>query len=140
MKKFCSPLLLFISQFLSAQSKDEKAILKAMDAQVVAWNKADLATFMETYWKNDSLMFIGKSGITYGWQNTLDNYKKNYPGKAAMGEFTSTVLHIRQLSKEYYMVVGKWYLKRSIGDASGHYSLIFRKINGQWLIIADHSS
>lgn len=135
---FCGFLLFVFTVF--SQSKDEKAILKSMNDQVIAWNNADLDAFMETYWKNDSLMFIGKSGITYGWANTLENYKKGYPDKAAMGEFTSTVLHMKKLAKDYYSVVGKWYLKRTIGDVSGHYTLLYRKIDGRWLIVADHSS
>ena len=42
--------------------------------------------FMKGYWENDSLMFIGKSGVTYGYKNTLNNYKKNYPTTADMGK------------------------------------------------------
>lgn len=140
MKQLLSLLLFFSFFTATAQSKAEKAIRQAMDKQVTAWNNADLDRFMETYWKNDSLMFIGKSGVTYGWENTLENYKKGYPGKEAMGEFTSTIIQVKKLSRTYYSVTGKWYLKRTIGDASGHYTLLFRKINGQWLIISDHSS
>ncbi|MEI9957600.1 MAG: hypothetical protein WDM90_15185 [Ferruginibacter sp.] len=61
---------------VTAQSKDESAIRKSLAIQSTAWNKGDLETFMSTYWKSDSLMFIGKSGVTYGWQKTLENYKK----------------------------------------------------------------
>jgi hypothetical protein len=47
---------------------------------------------------------------------------------------------LKRLSKEYYHVTGKWFLKRSIGDLSGHFTLLFRKINNKWVIISDHSS
>jgi hypothetical protein len=40
----------------------------------------------------------------------------------------------------YYTVVGKWFLKRSVGDVGGHYSLLFRRIKGKWVIVLDHSS
>ncbi|MBN8666260.1 MAG: DUF4440 domain-containing protein [Chitinophagales bacterium] len=140
MRRILTLLLLATSMVSFSQSKDEKAIYKLLNDQVVAWNNADLVTFMEGYWKNDSLMFIGKSGVTYGWQNTLDNYKKGYPNKAAMGDFTSTVIQLKKLSKNFYSVTGKWYLKRTIGDATGHYTLLIQKINGKWLIISDHSS
>ncbi len=63
---------------------------------------------MESYWKSDSLKFIGKSGITYGWISTLNNYKKNYPDTSAMGKLDFSVLEIKRLSKRYYFVVGKW--------------------------------
>ena len=123
-----------------AQNKDEQAILNALNIQKNAWNKGDINQFMETYWKNDSLMFIGKNGVTYGWQNTLDNYKKGYPDTAAMGKLKFDILHVKKLSSSYYSVVGKWYLARSIGDVGGHFTLIFKKIKDKWLIVSDHSS
>jgi hypothetical protein len=85
-------------------------------------------------------MFIGKSGVTYGWTNTLKNYKKNYPDTATMGKLAFTLIQLNKLSKKYYHVTGKWFLKRSVGDIGGHFTLLFRKINGWWVIISDHSS
>jgi hypothetical protein len=95
---------------------------------------------MTTYWHNDSLMFIGKSGIKWGWQAALDNYKKSYPDSVIMGKLFFNILLIKKMSPQYYYVVGKWYLKRTIGDLTGHYDLVLKRIKGQWLIIADHSS
>lgn len=123
-----------------AQTKDEIAIRTILQTQEINWNKGALENFMEGYWKNDSLMFIGKSGITYGWQKTLDNYKKGYPDLAAMGKLHFTLLQLKPLSPDFYFVVGKWYLQRSIGDLNGHFTLLFKKINGKWFIVADHSS
>lgn len=122
------------------QSKNEKAIRKILDIQTASWNKGDLENFMIGYWESDSLMFIGKSGITYGYINTLNNYKKGYPDTTAMGKLAFTIITVKRLSAKYYHVVGKWHLKRSIGDLSGHYTLLFKKINGSWVVIADHSS
>ena len=85
-------------------------------------------------------MFIGKTGVTYGWQNTLNNYKKGYPDAAAMGKLKFNILHVKKLSSLYYSVVGKWFLTRSIGNVDGHFTLLFKKIRGNWLIISDHSS
>ena len=140
MKLLLSLFLLCSSYLLAAQSKDEKAILQMLETQNQAWNRGDVSGFMKGYWENDSLMFIGKSGVTYGYQNTLENYKKGYPDTAAMGKLTTKQIKMIRVSKEYYFIVGKWYLKRSIGDISGHYNLLVRKINGQWVIVADHSS
>jgi len=140
MKHLFSLLLLCSSYLLAAQSKDEKAVLQMLDNQNQAWNRGDISGFMKGYWENDSLMFIGKSGVTYGYNNTLENYKKGYPDTAAMGKLTTKQIKMIRVSKEYYFIVGKWYLKRSIGDISGHYNLLVRKINGLWVIVADHSS
>ena len=123
-----------------AQSKDALAIRSALNEQLNAWNKGDLKRFMGTYWQSDSLMFIGKSGVTYGWQPTLDNYKKGYPDTAAMGKLDFNILEVKRLSEVYFFVVGKWHLTRSIGDVGGHFTLLLRKVKGKWVIVADHSS
>ena len=122
------------------QDRNARAILDLLDTQTAAWNKGDLQGFMKGYWENDSLRFIGKSGITYGWNNSIANYKRGYPDTAGMGKLQFTILVVKKLSPRYYEVVGKWYLKRSIGDASGHYTLLLRKIKGSWVIVSDHSS
>ena len=133
-------LLLFCFLNSSSQSRDEKNIRDILATQTAAWNRGDIDQFMNGYWENDSLMFIGKSGVTYGWTNTLNNYKKGYPDTAAMGQLIFNLIQIKKLSKKYYHVTGKWFLKRSIGDVGGHYTLLFQKINGRWVIISDHSS
>lgn len=140
MKKIFLALFIFITVQIQAQNKNEVAICKMLAAQEAAWNSGDLEKFMIGYWNNDSLLFIGKNGPKYGYNTTLENYKKGYGDTTKMGKFTSTILHLKKLSKEYYFVVGKWYLKRSIGDVSGHYTLLIRKIKGEWVIVADHSS
>jgi ketosteroid isomerase-like protein len=122
------------------QSRDELAVRQILTTQTAAWNRGDIDGFMKGYWENDSLMFIGKSGVTYGWNNTLNNYKKNYPDTAAMGKLSFAIIAVKPLSFEYFYVVGKWHLQRSIGDLEGHFNLLFKKINRRWVIIADHSS
>ncbi|MBP7807912.1 MAG: nuclear transport factor 2 family protein [Bacteroidia bacterium] len=123
------------------QSKtDISEVKEAMKNQETAWNKADVEGFMAYYWKSDSLKFIGSKGITYGWQKTLDNYKKSYPTADAMGVLTFENNTIEQLSPTKIFVIGKWSLKRKQGDVGGHYTLLWKKINGKWVIVVDHTS
>jgi ketosteroid isomerase-like protein len=140
MKQLFLALLLVSITGAKAQSADESAIRKLLAQQTAAWNRGDVDSFMKGYWENDSLMFIGKSGVTYGWYNTLKNYKKGYPDTASMGQLSFTLIQVKKLSPKYYHVTGKWFLKRSVGDIGGHYTLLFEKISGQWVIISDHSS
>jgi hypothetical protein len=48
-------------------------INQAMQAQQDAWNRGDVEAFMQYYWNDDSLLFIGLKGPTYGWKTTLVN-------------------------------------------------------------------
>ena len=140
MQKALLICFLILTYSCSWQENAEKKIRSLLHTQTAAWNKGDLEGFMQTYWKSDSLMFIGKSGVTKGWQQTLDNYKKGYPDAAAMGKLAFDILKIEKLSGDHYFVVGKWMLTRTIGDIGGHFTLLLKKINGEWKIVADHSS
>ena len=140
MKYIFSACILVFSLFCQAQNAGEAAIRASLASQTESWNRGDLEGFMETYWKSDSLMFIGKSGISMGWDATLANYKRGYPDTASMGKLSFIILYLKQLSPEYFYVIGKWMLARTIGDISGHFNLLYRHIGGKWVIIADHSS
>lgn len=135
---FASCMFITISSI--AQSAAEKEILGILERQTQAWNRGDLEAFMKGYWENDSLMYIGKGGVTYGYASTLNSYKKNYGDTARMGKLKFDILHVKSLGPDHYFVVGKWFLTRSAGNVGGHYTLIFKKIKGEWVIISDHSS
>jgi ketosteroid isomerase-like protein len=105
-----------------------------MNDQLVAWNNGDIDAFMQTYWQNDSLLFVSSPPI-YGWKTTLERYKKHYPDTAAMGKLSFELLQLKQLSTEYYFAMGKWHLTRTVGDVAGVFSLLFQKNKWQWLII-----
>lgn len=123
-----------------AQDKDEQPIRQLLSVQTTAWNKGSLEQFMQTYWQSDSLLFMGKTGPHYGWSNALANYKKSYPDTTAMGQLHFDILQMRRLSPVYFFVAGRWHLQRSIGNLDGSFTLLLQKINGRWLIVADHSS
>lgn len=133
-------LIVLIPGFLQAQSKHERQILSILDQQTKSWNNGDLERFMIGYWESDSLMYIGKSGVTYGYKNTLDTYKKNYGSPDKMGKLSFEILHLKKLGNSHYLVVGKWSLVRNAGNAGGHYTLVFKRKRGKWMIISDHSS
>lgn len=128
-----------LNLFAQKQSQDVNQVLTNMKTQEESWNKGDVRGFMEYYWNNDSLKFIGSKGITYGWQKTLDNYIKGYPNKEAMGILTFTILEATLLSETSIYVIGKWELKKE-KPSGGHFTLLWKKINSKWVIVADHTS
>ena len=133
-------MAVLLSTGLFAQNKEEQAIRAILSNQTNAWNKGDLASFMIGYWENDSLVYVGKNGPTYGYATTLNNYQKNYPDTSHMGKLKFELLSFKPLNKDHYFVLGKFYLTRTVGNASGYFTLLFKKINGVWKVIADHSS
>ncbi len=140
----CSFVIHGCDQAPSAPSNDPLdtsiGIQQRMEEQQNAWNNGDLEGFMACYWKSDSLQFIGSKGITYGWQSTLNNYRKSYPNHEAMGKLKFTHDSTRLIGDSMAYVVGKWQLLRTHDTLGGYYSLLWRQIGNQWYIIADHTS
>ena len=120
--------------------KDVQAVLKVLEVQQEAWNKGDIDAFMEGYWKSDELQFVGGNGPTYGWQATKEGYKRRYPNRDAMGKLSFKIINTNRRDKKVISLVGKFTLTRTIGDLSGHFLLIFQKIKGEWLIVADFTA
>ena len=69
MKKIGTLLAILIVQISFAQNSDVTSIQSILDNQTKSWNKGDLDAFMVGYLNSDSLVFIGKSGPTYGYKN-----------------------------------------------------------------------
>jgi ketosteroid isomerase-like protein len=141
MRSALSLFFILITGLFYGQNKADIAeVTENMKKQELAWNKADLEGFMDHYWKSDSLKFIGSKGITYGWQKTLDNYKKGYPNQEVMGILTFENNTIEQLGSDKIFVIGKWHLKKKDSEVGGYYTLLWKKIKGKWVIIVDHTS
>jgi ketosteroid isomerase-like protein len=139
MKKLIFPFLLILCSYIS-RAQDKEAVLKVLEIQQQAWNRGDIDEFMQGYWKSDSLVFVGKTAPVYGWQGTIDRYKKAYPDKAAMGQLTFTFIQVKVLDAANAFVLGAWNLKREKDAPGGYFTLWFRKINGEWKIVCDHTS
>jgi ketosteroid isomerase-like protein len=141
MKKILLLFCLIVSVNTTAQNPNTNVhkVMENMKNQEDSWNRGDVRGFMDYYWNNDSLKFIGSKGITYGWQKTLDNYIKSYPTKEAMGILTFTIIEATQLSENTIYVIGKWDLKKE-KSVGGHFTLLWKKIKGQWVIVSDHTS
>ncbi len=127
------------TQELNSKS-DVAEIKNVLMAQEQAWNSGSLEDFMKGYWKDDRLTFIGKSGINYGWTTTLNNYRRGYPNKEAMGILKFKVIELNPLSPGLYHAIGQYTLTRKDDQPTGFFSLLWRRIDGQWYIVSDHTS
>lgn len=134
--------LLFAVTTSVAQSKnDVDQIQSIMNRQAADWNQGKIASFMNGYWESDSLMFVGKGGVTYGYKATYDNYIKRYPDRAAMGTLRFDFINLSFPEQGVAFLVGRFYLSRpEKGDLSGFYTLLWRKIGEKWVIVCDHTS
>ena len=134
-------LLIFVScqQPENTRQSDIAAdVVAVLHTQVAAWNAGDIDGFMAGYWQSDSLRFASGGNITYGWQATLQRYKKAYPDKATMGHLDFSVIKVTPLGPEATLVFGRWRLTRDNDSPNGLFTLDRRKFGSRWLITPDH--
>jgi len=119
---------------------DVKAnILDQMEASRQCWNKGDFVGYMQVYWQSDSMQFMGLNSLTHGWNSTLKRYQKGYPSADHRGILSYNFKHFNQLADDCVLVIGSFHLERPIGNAEGNFSLIWKRIKGEWKIILDHT-
>ena len=133
---FISMTILLGQTRIQVPGMPESAVITMVNQQA-AWNAGNLDEFMIGYLESDSLLFIGGGGVTSGYDATLERYKKGYPDVESMGHLTFSNRSWTPLGRKTALLIGSWRLNEDVG---GMYSLVWRKIKGQWYIIADHSS
>lgn len=117
-----------------------KALHNIIHLQETAWNNGNLDSFMLFYWNSPELRFVSKKGVNKGWQQVYDSYKKSYPDKTKMGLLTFDIKSIELINKKNALVIGGWDVKNDSGIHAGFFSIWFKKINGHWVIVVDHTS
>jgi len=107
-----------------------------------AWNRGDLAGFMDDYARDSLTSYVADARVVYGWQTLYDRYQANYfaPGKSR-DSLAFDSLHVRALSGDVGLATARFALHR--GDslvASGLFTIILRRQDGHWRIVHDHTS
>ena len=122
------------------KEKDSLKILNVLEQQRIAWNDNDINEFMKGYLKSDKLVFSGSNGPVFGWIFVKDRYLKTYSTKELMGDLSFEINNLFSLSRKVAILLGKFNLQRKNEKLSGYFTLIFKKINGNWYIVSDHTS
>lgn len=122
------------------KTAEKTAILAVMSDQQAAWNRGDIEGYMQGYWKSDSLRFASGGNVRYGWQATLEGYRRGYPDRDAIGRLTFSDTDVTFLAPDAAIVFGRWALERKTDNPNGLYTLIFRKLDEGWRVVADHTS
>ena len=128
-------------QAIGSKDSLERELEELLENQVSAWNDGNLVKFMDTYWKSPKLTFSSGGKTNFGWQATLDNYKKAYPTPEKMGKLHFEKLTVSRIEAGSALVLGNWHLRMADGqERDGNFSLVIRKFGERWEIIHDHSS
>ena len=137
-------IFLFILFGLQMQAqtfqKDSLALVSVLQAQEKAWNAYDIDTFMEGYWKSPNLVFCGSGGPVYGWNATKKRYKQAYDNQEKMGKLQFTIPNVHALTNNGMQLIGRFKLYRKPKNTSGYFTLLWKRIDGEWKIVSDHTS
>ena len=120
--------------------KDSLKILNVLETQRQAWNNFDIDEFMQGYLKSDKLVFSGSNGPIYGWNFVKDRYLSNYSSNELMGYLDFEINDLFLITKKVALLLGKFNIKRDNENLSGYFTLVFKKIKGNWYIVSDHTS
>jgi ketosteroid isomerase-like protein len=126
------------SDFKSPQA--QKQILALLEAQAAAWNRGDIDSFVEGYWKSEETLFVGAGGVKKGFQSVLDRYRHDYPDRKAMGQLSFSNLEVHVMCKDSAYTIGEFMLKRDKDQPSGFFTLYLKKFADGWKIIVDHTT
>ncbi|MBB5327539.1 YybH family protein [Tunturiibacter gelidoferens] len=127
---------------LHTASRQELDVIKVLLAQEAAWNKGDLTAFASGYKDSPDTLFIGHQ-LSRGYAGMVDQYKRDYPTRAAMGTLSFTDLEVHPLDENFAVCIGKYHLdraKKDGGNAGGIFSLVLEKTTDGWRIIVDHTT
>lgn len=116
-------------------------VKQALDEQVEAWNKGELEKAMSYYWESSDMLWISRNGTEQGWQEVLEMFQNDFTDRSKMGAYTYEPLHIEQIAPEAVYYVYRWKIdlqgKKLMGGIS---SQLWKKLNGRWVITAEHAS
>jgi beta-aspartyl-peptidase (threonine type) len=120
----------------------DAAVRAVLSRQVEAWNRGDLDGFMAGYWNSPDLVFQSGATLTRGWQATLERYRRRYQAEGKeMGRLRFEELDVQPLSPDAAFVRGRWQLTMKDGSQPGGlFTLLLRRISGEWKIVHDHTS
>jgi ketosteroid isomerase-like protein len=127
---------------LHTATHQELSIIKVLVAQENAWNNGDLAGFAKGFKDSPDTLFVTHQ-IFRGFAGLVDEYRHDYPSKAAMGTLTYSDLEVHPLDENFAVVLGKYHLdrgKKDGGNAEGLFSLVFENTDNGWKIVVDHTT
>ena len=126
--------------------EDAAAIQAMLLSSASSWNAGDLDGFLDDYLNSDALTFSGSEGVTRGWANVRERYLRTYwaPGMVRDSLSFEDIEVISVGDTDGALALGRYVLfsreEEGREPASGHFSLVLRRVDGEWRIIHDHTS
>lgn len=137
--------VLFAVSPTPAQSKaDPLAEVKAaLDTQVAAWNSGASQPGSSVYFDSPEMLWVNRTGVRKGNAPIQASYRRTAASTnpAPAGVYSYEPLHMERLAPNCVYFVMRWkYEMNGRPPQTGVTSLVWKKINKKWVIVAEHAS
>ncbi len=133
--------LFLLSSCGAPPAADSRAEVRSvLTAQADAWNRGDIAGYMDGYWRSDSLLFTSGGTVRRGWEETFEKYAATYDSREKMGTLTFSGLEVHLPAPGAAWVFGRWELARAADTPGGVFTLVLKRFPEGWKIVHDHTS
>ena len=131
-----------VSHTLNADdvAKAEKAIRHVLSEGRDAWNRGDITAYMKSHWRDERTVHVFNDHMTIGFSAIEERYRARYPDPKNMGMISGPELDVQILEPSVAIAFGRWSFEHGQVQMNGVVTLVFRKIDGAWLIVHDHST
>jgi len=125
-----------------AVSADLTATVRSgLEASAAGWNRGDLDAFMDVYLDSPTTTYVGGSGLRRGFAAIRSRYEPLFEPGAGRDSLRFEDLEVRRLDEDAAAGIARWILHREGRvTESGFFTLVLRRIDGEWKIVHDHSS
>lgn len=122
-------------------SNVQVAVERMLAESAEAWNRGDLAGFMDDYLDSRNTTYIGGPGFVTGYDSIAARYAPYFEPGAARDSLRFEAVRVRRLAAVEALATARYILYRDDTiTASGPFTLVLRHTSGGWKIIHDHSS
>lgn len=117
------------------------SVVRMLEESAEAWNRGELAGFMDDYLESTNTTYIGSTGLLSGYEAIRARYAPLFEPGASRDSLRFDDVRVRRLAAVEAIATARWILYQ--GDTvtgSGPFTLVLRHTSGGWKIIHDHSS
>ena len=119
---------------------DHQRIRALFESSCAAWNRGDIDGYLASYWHSDKVRWVSEGTVRYGFEAIVAGFKARFDSPDNMGQLEVANLEIQLPGKSDALVFGAWIQTTLTARHHGVFTVHLKKIDGEWLIVSDHSS
>lgn len=121
-------------------SDDHQRIRALFEESCAAWNRGDIDGHLADYWHSDKVRWVSEGTVRYGFEAIAAGFKSRFDSPDNMGKLEVADLEIQLPGESDALVFGAWIQTTPTARRHGVFTIHLKKIDGEWLIVSDHSS